>query len=643
MNEGQPMGTWGAGLLESLAEALGPGDVLLVLGASWVAKVALVTDLGALLVARGQKVCLLGADPGQPPWGPPGCVALSDPEPDGGVRRLAFTGSLDPVRHVWGYQAGLLRIRSAAPSGAILLVDGPGVTRGWVAVRFVETLIGVLRPKVVVLFTDRQVEMALGPWLEQREEVKLVRLDALSQGLDQKKRPPVGARSAALDRYLADADELVLDRGKVLWMGPVPADGGWEGCLVGLLDAQGETLALGEVTRAEPADETALPGQATETEERASGVEGGRTEQIAQLAPLALPVSLGIRTPLRQVSSVRTVVFGTMRRAPDGAIHTARTPLRQRRSKGSSWTMRPRPRLAVPLRWPEAGGRAPFEPRMLNSLFGDPALLLRQRATGRGILFDLGWLEPLPARVLHTVTDLFVTHAHMDHLQGLVTLLRLMMGTGGEVRIYGPPGIDQHVAGLLQAFRFNLLGTNGPRFLVHALHGDRIERVRLTCADPPTCEHRGTERRGDGALLCEPEVSVWGWPLEHNTPVLGFRFEAFSPEVSRPDGVLVPGRTFRLVYVADAADTPANRERIIEQAAGADLLVCESMFVQAHLARATRTGHLTARTAAEIALEAGVKRLVPFHFSPRYEDDPAVVYQEILPIFDRVEPAVELS
>ncbi len=84
-----------------------------------------------------------------------------------------------------------------------------------------------------------------------------------------------------------------------------------------------------------------------------------------------------------------------------------------------------------------------------------------------------------------------------------------------------------------------------------------------------------------------------------------------------------------MVYATDFADTDSNRRRLIELAQQAHILFCESTFAEADVEQARRTGHLTTRACAEIATAAGVARLVPFHFSRRYEHEPARLYDEI--------------
>ena len=69
--------------------------------------------------------------------------------------------------------------------------------------------------------------------------------------------------------------------------------------------------------------------------------------------------------------------------------------------------------------------------------------------------------------------------------------------------------------------------------------------------------------------------------------------------------------------------------------AGAHTLFCEASFRVDDEDQARRTGHLTTRACAEMARRAGVERLVPFHFSRRYEKDLAPVYDEVRAGFSR--------
>jgi len=59
---------------------------------------------------------------------------------------------------------------------------------------------------------------------------------------------------------------------------------------------------------------------------------------------------------------------------------------------------------------------------------------------------------------------------------------------------------------------------------------------------------------------------------------------------------------------------------VYELAANADMLVIESTFLTSEAALAAEHGHMTARQAATVAEESGVRTLVLTHFSQRYTD-----------------------
>jgi ribonuclease Z len=75
----------------------------------------------------------------------------------------------------------------------------------------------------------------------------------------------------------------------------------------------------------------------------------------------------------------------------------------------------------------------------------------------------------------------------------------------------------------------------------------------------------------------------------------------------------------KIAYVTDVADTAANRKAIIRLAQNADLLFIETPFAEADAALAEERAHLTTVAAGQIAREAEVRRIEPFHFSHRYE------------------------
>ena len=94
---------------------------------------------------------------------------------------------------------------------------------------------------------------------------------------------------------------------------------------------------------------------------------------------------------------------------------------------------------------------------------------------------------------------------------------------------------------------------------------------------------------------------------------------------------VTPGQ--KIAYVTDAADTAANRRAIIELAQDADLLFIEAAFAAADAALAAERAHLTTAAAGQIAREARVQRIEPFHFSPRYAGEEERMLSEVMAAF----------
>jgi ribonuclease BN (tRNA processing enzyme) len=102
------------------------------------------------------------------------------------------------------------------------------------------------------------------------------------------------------------------------------------------------------------------------------------------------------------------------------------------------------------------------------------------------------------------------------------------------------------------------------------------------------------------------------------------------------EDLILESQAERLVYATDFADIPDNRTRLMALARNAHSLFCESTFLMRDREQAVRTGHLTTRGCGEIASQAGVRYLIPFHFSRRYEHDSWQVYQEIAEVCPQV-------
>ena len=130
-------------------------------------------------------------------------------------------------------------------------------------------------------------------------------------------------------------------------------------------------------------------------------------------------------------------------------------------------------------------GAGPISAQLVNGVFGDPLLAVKFKSRRERLLFDLGDAAALSRRVLHTVTDVFLTHAHFDHICGFLHFLRARMtGEYPPCRIYGPPGTSYHIGNLIDGIAWDRIEDAGPEFHVADLSAGRVEWSLLKGRSP---------------------------------------------------------------------------------------------------------------------------------------------------------------
>jgi ribonuclease Z len=168
--------------------------------------------------------------------------------------------------------------------------------------------------------------------------------------------------------------------------------------------------------------------------------------------------------------------------------------------------------------------------------------------------------------------------------------------------------------------------------------GQRIERSGYALV-PFEVDHRGSaslgytlveeERKGRfnpdlARELGIPEGPLWG-QIHRGKPVTLDDGRVVEPDVLV--GPTRPGRT--VVITGDTRPCQAT----LDASRNADLLIHESTFGDEESERATETGHSTAREAATIARDAGVRKLILTHFSARYSRDAVDLLREAQQVF----------
>ncbi len=221
---------------------------------------------------------------------------------------------------------------------------------------------------------------------------------------------------------------------------------------------------------------------------------------------------------------------------------------------------------------------------------------------------------------------IFVSHIHGDHCFGLIGMISTfgLLGRTARLHVYGEPSLGPILDFQLKAFCHDL--------------GYDVEFHPIVTTE-------------QAVIYEDRSLSVETIPLNHRLPCCGFLFrekpslphirremiDFYEIPVSqidnikngqdfvRPDGTVVPND--RLVFPADSprayayvSDTKYIAE-LAGQLEGVTTLYHEATYGDDNLAMAEKYHHSTARQAAKVAADAGVKQLLLGHYSSRYTDE----------------------
>ena len=329
-----------------------------------------------------------------------------------------------------------------------------------------------------------------------------------------------------------------------------------------------------------------------------------------------------------------------------------------------------------------------FSPHLVNDPFGDPGLYVEVRWARRALLFDLGDNTALSPTRLLRAQDVFVSHTHMDHFIGFDRLLRVALGRGKHVRLYGPPGLAENVIGKLRGYTWNLVDGYPMTLEVQEFYPDRVRRVTFAAKNafaPSEPQEIAGRYCGIFPMLQEPSLTVRAVALNHRIPSFAFALdEPFHININKerlhaaglpvgswlkdvkhyiwdgyPDSFRFTATLYfehrkeerefvlgevreqfttitrgqKIAYVVDCRYDEENEKKITELAYEADTFFCEAPFLHRDADKASERYHLTARQAGWLARKARVRELVVFHFSPRYTGMGEVIRQEAAEAF----------
>lgn len=210
-----------------------------------------------------------------------------------------------------------------------------------------------------------------------------------------------------------------------------------------------------------------------------------------------------------------------------------------------------------------------------------PHLLILDGGTGlRALGAALKGETPLDA-------DLFFTHSHIDHING-IPFFKALFNPDNRVRLWAGHLKPEH--SLKEVICAMMVAPLFPVpidiFTAQATYGDFVAGETLTP---------------------KPGVTLRTAPLNHPNGATGYRVE-------------YGGRS--ICYVTDTEHVPGRPDaRILDLIAGADIVIYDSTYTDEEFPGYVSWGHSTWQEGVRLVEAAGAGRLVVFHHDPSHDDD----------------------
>lgn len=191
--------------------------------------------------------------------------------------------------------------------------------------------------------------------------------------------------------------------------------------------------------------------------------------------------------------------------------------------------------------------------------------------------------SPIQAKVLFS-------HVHWDHIQGWPFFIPAFI-KGNCFRLYGEKKVNHSLAEVLKGQQ------QYPNFPVSLTQmGADIEFLDME----------------EGTSVCD-EIEVGYIRLNHPDSVFSYRIKEDNKTLVYASDTEHDGHKFNRLF------GPTDK-KLIDWAVNADILIYDGQYTPEEYEQKKSWGHSTPMKGVEIALEAGVKKLVIFHHDPQHDD-----------------------
>lgn len=223
--------------------------------------------------------------------------------------------------------------------------------------------------------------------------------------------------------------------------------------------------------------------------------------------------------------------------------------------------------------------------------YGGNTACLEVRCGPHLLIFDGGTgLRPLGAALKAEEpidADLFLTHSHIDHING-IPFFSALFNPANRIRLWAGHLKPEH--SLKEVICTMMVAPLFPVpidiFTAQATYGDFLAGETLT------------PKRG---------ITLRTAPLNHPNGATGYRIE-------------YGGRA--ICYVTDTAHVPGQPDsNVLDLIRGADIVIYDSTYTDEEFSRFSTWGHSTWQEGVRLVEAAGARRLVLFHHDPSHDDD----------------------
>ncbi len=274
-------------------------------------------------------------------------------------------------------------------------------------------------------------------------------------------------------------------------------------------------------------------------------------------------------------------------------------------------------------------------------------------------MFDCGDVYGLSVREIQKISDIFVTHMHVDHFIGFDNVLRCLLNREAPLHIYGPRGIINAVAHKLKGYTWNLIKEYPLKIEVCEVRKDILQRGSfhatqgfnhivgpvtafdkiIMIKEGITVEadvfdhgievlgfslHEDTQININKALLLERGLTPGPWlnelkaAIRNNSKDAQLNIDGHYYHIEELRGLAMITQGQKIAYITDISPSEANIKKAIGLAAGADTLYIEAFFLAEDVERAHKRNHLTTAHSGYIARCANVINVEITHVSPKY-------------------------